>query len=48
MLKEKKVDYQDFNGSLLWEPWDISKDDGTPYKVYTPYYKNGCLEAKAP
>lgn len=36
------------NGSLLWEPWTVLKNDGTPYKVFTPYYKNGCLQAMAP
>ncbi len=35
-----------FNGSLLWEPWDNLKSDGTPYKVFTPFYKIGCLQSK--
>ncbi|MCG8413462.1 MAG: DNA photolyase family protein [Pseudomonadales bacterium] len=30
-----------FNGSLLWEPWQNLKTDGTPYKVFTPFYRNG-------
>lgn len=34
---------QIFNGSLLWEPQDVLKDDGTPYKVFTPFYRRGCL-----
>ena len=37
-----------FNGSVLWEPWTILKDDKTPYKVFTPYYKKGCLNAAKP
>jgi deoxyribodipyrimidine photo-lyase len=37
-----------FNASLLWEPWTVSKQDGTPYRVFTPFYKNGCLGAAAP
>ena len=37
-----------FNGSLLWEPWTIKKNDGTPYKVFTPFYKRGCLSAPPP
>jgi len=37
-----------FNGSLLWEPWEVLKNDGTPYKVFTPFYKRGCLSAPAP
>lgn len=28
------------NGSLLWEPWTRLKQDGEPYKVFTPFYKN--------
>ena len=36
------------NGSLLWEPWDIQKQDGGPYKVFTPFYRKGCLNAKPP
>ena len=36
------------NASLLWEPEEIQKPDGTYYKVFTPYYKNGCLQAAAP
>jgi len=37
-----------FNGLLLWEPWNILKDNGTPYKVFTPYYKRGCLANTSP
>ena len=47
-LAEKGVEVQSFNGSLLWEPWDIKKNDGTPYKVFTPFYRRGCLNAAAP
>lgn len=36
------------NGSLLWEPWMISKSDGTPYRVFTPYFRKGCLGAEPP
>lgn len=27
------------NGSLIWEPWENLKKDGTPYKIFTPFYK---------
>tara|TARA_B110000305_G_scaffold64771_1_gene72293 strand:- start:6541 stop:7968 length:1428 start_codon:yes stop_codon:yes gene_type:complete len=27
------------NGSLIWEPWENLKQDGTPYKIFTPFYK---------
>lgn len=36
------------NGSLLWEPWTIKKSDGTPYRVFTPFFRNGCLSAEPP
>lgn len=36
------------NGSLLWEPWDIKKSDGTPYRVFTPFFRKGCLAAPPP
>lgn len=42
------IECKSFNGSLLWEPWDILKKDSTYYKVFTYFYRNGCLQAKAP
>ena len=47
-LIQKGVAVESFNGSLLWEPWEIKKTDGTPYKVFTPYYRKGCLNAAPP
>lgn len=47
-LKKKGIDVQTSNGSLLWEPWTIAKEDSTPYKVFTPFYRKGCLKAKLP
>ena len=29
-----------WNGSLLVEPLDLVKDDGEPYRVFTPFFKN--------
>ena len=43
LLKEKKINVKTFNSTLLWEPWEILKDDNTPYKVFSPFYKKGCL-----
>ena len=42
-LKSLGLEVKSFNGSLLWEPWEIVKKDQTPYKVFTPYYRRGCL-----
>ena len=36
------------SGNLLWEPEQITKQDGTPYKVFTPFYRRGCLAAAPP
>lgn len=43
LLKKKQINVKTFNGTLLWEPWEILKDDNTPYKVFSPFYKKGCL-----
>ncbi|GAB2674819.1 cryptochrome/photolyase family protein [Aliiglaciecola aliphaticivorans] len=47
-LKEQEVEVNSFNGSLLWEPWTIMNQSGTPYKVFTPFYRKGCLKAPSP
>jgi len=47
-LNEQGITIKTFNGSLLWEPWEVLKKDQTPYKVFTPYYQRGCLSAKPP
>lgn len=48
ILQSKGIHIESTNGSLLWEPWTIKKKDGTPYKVFTPFYKKGCLHSKPP
>ena len=48
LLKSKGVRVESANGSLLREPWTINKADGTSYKVFTPFYRKGCLQADAP
>ncbi|MES0870088.1 cryptochrome/photolyase family protein [Pseudovibrio sp. SCP19] len=47
-LEENGVTAKSFNGSLLWEPWQVGKPDGSPYKVFTPFYRKGCLQAQEP
>jgi deoxyribodipyrimidine photo-lyase len=44
----KGVDNRSFNASLLWEPWEVAKKDGTPYRVFTPFYQKGCSQAQPP
>ena len=47
-LKAAGVTVISENSALLWEPWQVNKDDGTPYKVFTPFYRKGCLQAETP
>lgn len=47
LLKNMGIESKSFNGSLLWEPWEILKSDGTPYKVYTHFYHK-VLQAHKP
>ncbi len=47
-VKNTGIEAKSFKASLLWEPWEVLKKDGSPYKVYTPFYRNGCLQAVAP
>lgn len=42
------IEVKSFNASLLWEPWTIKNKSGAPYKVFTPYYRKGCLQAAEP
>ncbi|GAC21335.1 cryptochrome/photolyase family protein [Paraglaciecola arctica] len=42
------IEVQSFNSHLLWEPWQVLKKDQTPYKVFTPYYRRGCLSKSSP
>lgn len=42
-LQTKGIEVYTFNGALLFEPQTALKSDGTPYKVFTPFYQKGCL-----
>ena len=39
LLKSKNVNFKIFKGNLLNEACEIKKDDNTPYKVFTPFWK---------
>lgn len=47
-LNKNDIPARSFNGSLLWEPMQVLKKDETPYKVFTPYYRKGCLQKDPP
>ena len=42
-LEDDGIEAKSFKGALIWEPWTIETKTGGPYKVFTPFYKNGCL-----
>ena len=47
-VRKLNVLVSSFNSSLLWEPWKIKNKSGNFYKVFTPFYKKGCLESDQP
>ncbi len=46
--KEIGIEVKSFNGSLLWEPWEVLKSDNSPYKIFTHFYRKGCLSKPSP
>ena len=42
-LKDNHIYAESFNGSLLFEPWEVtSKSTGGPFKVFTPFWRACC------
>ena len=39
VLIERGVEVRSFNGSLLYEPWEVKTKDEAPYRVFTPFWK---------
>ncbi|NCG35507.1 MAG: deoxyribodipyrimidine photo-lyase [Dehalococcoidales bacterium] len=48
ILENKNILVKTYNANLLWEPYKIKKSDGNPYKVFTPFFKKGCLQSINP
>lgn len=46
-LREAGIDAQSLQGSLLHEPWTVKTATGTPFKVFTPFWR-ACLEKGSP
>jgi len=42
------VDVRSFNGSLLFEPWQVLNGKNEPYKVFTAYYKSATALVSPP
>lgn len=43
-LQEQGIEVKSFNARLMKEPWQLLKDDQTPYRVFTPFYKRHYLQ----
>ncbi|RLK52476.1 cryptochrome/photolyase family protein [Microbacterium telephonicum] len=46
-LREDGIEVRSFGASLLFEPWTVRTGAGTPYSVFTPFWK-ACLDVPAP
>ena len=42
-LKEGGIEARSFNAALLFEPWKVETGGGSPYRVFTPFWRR-CLE----
>ena len=38
-LKDAGLEARSFNGALLHEPWTVETGQGTPYRVYSPFWR---------
>ena len=38
-LQRLGIEVQTFNGGLLHEPWEVATGSGSPFKVYTPFWR---------
>ena len=47
-LEQQEITCSTFQSQLLWLPATTIKSDKTPYKVFTPFYRNGCLQSIPP
>ena len=40
VLRDSGVAARSFNAALLFEPWEVSNKQGSPFRVFTPFWKN--------
>jgi len=38
-LRDDGIEVESCNGALLFEPWELLKEDDSPYLVFTPFWK---------
>ena len=39
LLRGQGIEARSFRAAVLFEPWELLKDDGEPYRVFTPYWR---------
>jgi deoxyribodipyrimidine photo-lyase len=47
-LLTQGLQVQSFNGALLFEPWELATQQGGPYKVFTPFWRNAQARLRLP
>lgn len=47
-LREQGIEAESHNGSLMFEPWDVATQQGGPYKVFTPFWRNAQTRLQLP
>ena len=48
IIKDFKCEVEPSLNRTLWDLSRIKKNDQSPYKVFTPFFKNGCLKQQKP
>lgn len=47
-LREQGLHVKSFNGTLLFEPWQLTTDQGGPHKVFTPFWNAALAQWRMP
>ncbi|HEV7270737.1 deoxyribodipyrimidine photo-lyase [Pseudoxanthomonas sp.] len=47
-LRERGLQVESFKGVLLFEPWDLATQQGSPYKVFTPFWRAALTQWRVP
>lgn len=42
-LRDRGIEVRSFHAALLFEPWTVTTGEGTPFKVFTPFWR-ACLD----
>jgi deoxyribodipyrimidine photo-lyase len=42
-LRDREIMAESYDGTVLFPPQSVTKADGTPYRVFTPFFRKGCL-----